>query len=176
MLVIVTVQIAKARSILHQHCLPNTIYFLLMKCTNFFAIYNISKLKFLPSGKLWSNLIDEMCHWRCGAMSPEITEKWFSKMRRFVAIIPPWQYGARRNEKKEPIDPDLLNQFRHLLGNLSDMEQGFATTQSNSVPKKKNTQALVSFDWFSHVQRAVNVKTPSVSFCDSVSKDPIISK
>ena len=58
-------------------------------------------------------------------------------MRRFVAIIPPWQYGARRNEKKEPIDPDLLNQFRHLLGNLSDMEQGFATTQSNSVPKKK---------------------------------------
>ena len=74
MLVIVTVQIAKARSILHQHCLPNTIYFLLMKCTNFFAIYNIIKLKFLPSGKLWSNLIDEMCHWRCGAMSPEITE------------------------------------------------------------------------------------------------------
>ena len=60
MLVIVTVQIAKARSILHQHCLPNTIYFLLMKCTNFFAIYNISKLKFLPSGKLWSNLIDLM--------------------------------------------------------------------------------------------------------------------
>ena len=95
-------------------------------------------------------------------------------MRRFVAIIPPWQYGARRNEKKQPID--LQNQFRHLLGNLSDMEQGFATTQSNSVPKKKNTQALVSFDWFSHVQRAVNVKTPSVRFCDSVSKDPIISK
>ena len=57
-------------------------------------------------------------------------------MRRFVAIIPPWQYGARRDEKK-PIDPDLQNQVCHLLRNLSDMVQGLATTQSNFVPKKK---------------------------------------
>ena len=53
-LVIVTVQIAKARSILHQHCLPNTIYFLLMKCTKFFCHLQHFKIKILA---IWETLI-----------------------------------------------------------------------------------------------------------------------
>ena len=54
MLVIVTVQIAKARSILHQHCLPDTIYFLFMKCTKFFCHLQHFKIKILA---IWETLI-----------------------------------------------------------------------------------------------------------------------
>ena len=87
-----------------------------------------------------------MCHWRCGALIPEITEviwKMIFKNKTLCGSYPAmaiwWQKGWEEaaNKITIPIDPDLQNQFCRLLRNLSDMEQGFATTQLNSVPKKK---------------------------------------